>query len=101
MRSPACSMVLMSLAVVALRAAPAHADPREGNRDAPLFIIDTDMDNDDAAAIAYMCQKHLLGDIRLLGVTITNNGVGLPGKAIKHVRCLLEQCGLPGLPVAD
>jgi len=59
------------------------------------------MDNDDAAALAYLCQEHLLGHVRLLGVTITNNGVGLPGKAIKHTRCLLRQCGLPDLPVAD
>jgi purine nucleosidase len=98
----ACSMVLVSLAVLALPRAPsAVADDHGEQRDVPLFIIDTDMDNDDGAAIAYMCQEHLLGHVRLLGVTITNNGVGLPGKAIKHTRCLLKQCGLPGLPVAD
>jgi hypothetical protein len=67
MKSVACSIVLLSLAVLALlRAAPVRADPREGNRDAPLFIIDTDMDNDDAAAIAYLCQKHLLGQMGAL-----------------------------------
>jgi purine nucleosidase len=99
----ACSLVLVSLAVVALSraAAPLRADDRGKARDIPAFVIDTDMDNDDAAAIAYMCQEHLLGRVQLLGVTITNNGVGLPGKAIKHARCLLKQCGLPGLPVAD
>ena len=102
MRSVAYSIGLVSLAVLAIaRSAPVLADERGASRDAPLFIIDTDMDNDDAAAIAYMCQEHLLGHVRLLGVTITNNGVGLPGKAIKHARCLLKQCGLPGLPVAD
>jgi purine nucleosidase len=98
----ACLMVIASLAVVALSAAPlARADEQSGRRDIPAFIVDTDMDNDDGAAIAYMCQEHLLGHVRLLGVTITNNGAGLPGKSIKHARCLLRQCGLPGLPVAD
>lgn len=102
MRSVACSIAVVGLAALAIpRSAPVLADERGENRDVPLFIIDTDMDNDDAAAIAYMCQEHLLGHVQLLGVTITNNGVGVPGKAIKHVRCLLEQCGLPGLPVAD
>lgn len=102
MRRVACSMVVLGLTAVTLSGAPhVRADDRDDDRDVPAFIIDTDMDNDDAAAIAYMCQQHLLGRVRLLGVTITNNGVGLPGKAIKHARCLLKQCGLPGLPVAD
>jgi purine nucleosidase len=96
--------IVVALAVLALsrsRPASARDDDRDDDREVPRVIVDTDMDNDDAAAIAYMCQEHLLGHIRLLGVTITNNGVGLPGKAIKHARCLLDQCGLPDLPVAD
>jgi purine nucleosidase len=98
----ACLMIMASLAAVALTGAPiAGADEQNLRRDIPAFVVDTDMDNDDGAAIAYMCQEHLLGHIQLLGVTITNNGAGLPGKAIKHARCLLRQCGLPGLPVAD
>ena len=100
MRRIACLTIVVALAALA-SSCSTPASAREKDRDGPNFIIDTDMDNDDAAAIAYMCQEHLLGHIRLLGVTITNNGVGLPGKAIKHVRCLLQQCGLPNLPVAD
>jgi purine nucleosidase len=94
------AMILAGFAAYgALEAGTASAD--EDGREVPRFIVDTDMDNDDAAAIAYMCQEHRLGHLRLLGVTITNNGVGLPGRAIKHARCLLRQCGLPGVPVAD
>src|SRR5215813_4669854 len=100
MKRIACAIGVIGVTVmvyVGAKSASAH----EATCDVPRFIIDTDMDNDDAAAIAYMCQEHLLGHIRLLGLTITNNGVGLPGKAIKHARCLLKQCGLPDLPVAD
>jgi len=93
------TIVVILAALVISRSTPASAC--EDGREVPRFIIDTDMDTDDAAAIAYMCQEHLLGHVRLLGVTITNNGAGLPGKAIKHARCLLRQCGLPDLPVAD
>jgi purine nucleosidase len=100
MKRIACLMIVVALTALAIsHSTPASA--REEGREVPRFIIDTDMDNDDAAAIAYMCQEHLLGRIQLLGVTITNNGAGLPGKAIKHARCLLKQCGLPDLPVAD
>ncbi|HEX7843050.1 MAG TPA: nucleoside hydrolase [Kofleriaceae bacterium] len=100
MKRIACLTIVVALvALTIIRSTPASA--RDDDREVPRFIIDTDMDNDDAAAIAYMCQEHLLGHVRLLGVTITNNGVGLPGKAIKHARCLLAQCGLPDLPVAD
>jgi purine nucleosidase len=105
MKRVACSIAVAGLAAVVLlhaRAAPAEpAEAAGGGGPRPAFIIDTDMDNDDAAAIAYMCQEHRLGRIQLLGLTITNNGVGLPGKAIQHARCLLAQCGLPDLPVAD
>ena len=101
MKRLACLMniaaAVATLAFPRSKPASAHEDHREISR----FIIDTDMDNDDAAAIAYMCQEHLLGHIQLLGVSITNNGAGLPGKAVKHARCLLAQCGLPDLPVAD
>lgn len=100
MKRIACLTVVVALAALTIYCstpASAHGDEHE----VPQFIIDTDMDNDDAAAIAYMCQEHQLGHVRLLGVTITNNGAGMPGKAIKYARCLLRQCGLPDLPVAD
>jgi len=70
MKRIACLTILVTLAALAIsRSTPASTG--KGGREVPSFIIDTDMDNDDAAAIAYMCQEHLLGHVRLLGVTIT------------------------------
>lgn len=65
-------------------------------------IFDTDMDFDDAMALAFLCQEHKLGRVDLRAVTIVNNGAGLPGSAIRHARCILDACGLGGaIPVAD
>ena len=68
---------------------------------APPLIFDTDMDFDDAAALAYLCQQHKRGEIDLRAVTVTNNGAGVPGNAIRHARCILAECGLSHIPVAD
>ncbi len=64
-------------------------------------IVDTDMDFDDTAAISYLCREHKLGHLALKAVTVTNSGAAYPGQGIKHARCLLEQCGLPDVMVAD
>jgi purine nucleosidase len=64
-------------------------------------VFDTDMDFDDAMALAYLCQEHKLGRIDLRAVTVVNNGAGLPGSAIRHARCVLDACGLSNIPVAD
>lgn len=66
----------------------------------PVFF-DGDMGFDDTAALAYLCEEHHLGRIELVGVTVTNNGVGFPGSALRHARCVLDACGLPDVPVAD
>lgn len=64
-------------------------------------VFDTDMDFDDAAALALLCQEHLRGHIDLRAVTIENDGAGTPGSAIRHARCVLAACGAPHIPVAD
>jgi len=64
-------------------------------------VFDTDMDFDDAAALAYLAALHKKGVIDLRAVTITGAGVGFQGRAIHHARCLLQQVGLPDIPVAD
>lgn len=68
---------------------------------APAVIADIDADYDDIAALAYLCQEHKLGRLSLKAVTVTVAGAGRPGKAIQHARCMLEQCGLTSVPVAD
>ncbi len=67
----------------------------------PPVIFDHDMDFDDAAALAHLARLHKAGHIDLRLVTITSAGAGLPGRAIRHTRCLLERFGLGTVPVAD
>ena len=89
--------------LVALALAPAAAAlPTPSVTTAPVPVVfDTDMDFDDAAALAYLSQEHKKGRIDLRAVTVTNNGVGLSGLAIKNARCLLRRFGLSHVPVAD
>jgi inosine-uridine nucleoside N-ribohydrolase len=86
----------MVLVAVLMPGADASAEAR-----GPVLVADVDADLDDISALAYLCQEHKLGRIELAAVTVTNAGVGSPGSAIQHVRCTLEACGLPDLPVAE
>jgi inosine-uridine nucleoside N-ribohydrolase len=79
----------------------ATASPAASKPDVPAIIFDGDMDFDDAAALAYLCQAHKQHRIDLRAVTVTNDGVGTPGRALTHVRTELERCGLTGIPVAE
>ncbi|MCP2167913.1 nucleoside hydrolase [Goodfellowiella coeruleoviolacea] len=89
--------------------APALAEDTGGapGADQPVPVIpvpviyDSDVDVDDAMTIAYLCQEHEQRRIDLRAVTVTNNGFGLPGRALTHVRGLLARCGLPDVPVAE
>jgi purine nucleosidase len=63
-------------------------------------VFDSDMDFDDTAALAYLCQQHKLGRIDLRAVTVSNNGAAFPGQGIRFARCVLAECGL-NIPVAD
>jgi purine nucleosidase len=67
----------------------------------PLPVIyDSDLDFDDASTLAYLCEEHKLRRIELRAVTVANNGFGRPGRTLRHARSILEQCGLPGVPLA-
>ena len=79
----------------ATRLAPAAAQPP------PAVVFDTDMDFDDAAALAYLAAQHKAGSIRLRAVTVENNGAGTVGLAGAHARCLLDRFGLREVPVAQ
>lgn len=92
----------------ALTSAPVagHADTTAASAAAtdhrpPVVIFDSDMDFDDAATLAYLAQEDRLGRIDLRAVTVTNNGNGLPGRAIRHARCLVQRLGLDDVRVAD
>ncbi|TYB53015.1 nucleoside hydrolase [Nonomuraea sp. PA05] len=87
-------LLALLLALAALPATAAHARP-------PAVIFDTDMDFDDAATLAYLAQEHRAGRIDLRAITVTNSGAGLPGRAVRHARCLAERLGLRGVRIAD
>lgn len=75
---------------------------RGGSAGRPAAVIyDADMDVDDTAALAYLCEADRRGLIDLRAVTVDNDGFGTPGRALVHARSVLRQCGEPGVPVAD
>ncbi|GAA3761812.1 nucleoside hydrolase [Plantactinospora mayteni] len=78
--------------------APASGQPAGG---AVPVIYDSDMDFDDASTLALLCEEHKLGRIDLRAVTVANNGFGAPHRALTHARSVLEQCGLPRVPIAE
>lgn len=87
--TPPATALAALLALAACRPTPAPV------------IADVDSDYDDMVALAYLCQEHQRGNLRLAAVTVTNSGAGYLGKALRHVRCVLEACGLREVPVAD
>lgn len=91
--------VILVIGLISSGLAPAAAQPG-GVARVPV-VFDTDMDFDDAAALAYLSQLHKRGRIDLRAVTVTNSGAGLPGLAIRNARCLLRRFGLSHVPVAD
>src|SRR3954447_3152547 len=86
------AVAALALLAVAPVAAFAHG---------PAVIVDTDMDFDDTAALAYLSQADRLGMIDLRAVTVERSGVGLPGNALAHARCELRKLGMPLVPVTD
>lgn len=64
-------------------------------------IVDADMDFDDTVAIAYLCREHHAGRLQIRAFTVANTGAGYPGRAIRYLRCLREQCDLPHVPIAE
>jgi inosine-uridine nucleoside N-ribohydrolase len=93
------ALAAMALVVAGLpRAASAEPSASEA---APVVIVDTDMDFDDTAALAYLAEADRLGLIDLRAVTVETSGIAFAGNGLSHARCLLEKVGLPGIPVSD
>jgi purine nucleosidase len=93
-------MLAMALMVVGQWPGSASASGRPPGGPLPV-IYDSDMDFDDASTLALLCEEHKLRRIDLRAVTVANNGFGEPGRALTHARSVLDQCGLPRVPVAD
>ena len=102
MSRKAAAAVALLVAIVAWAASAAPAAARTPPvRLVPAVVLDTDMDFDDAAALAYLAAWHKSGAIRLRAVTVENNGAGTPGLAGTQARCLLDRFGLRDVPVAQ
>jgi purine nucleosidase len=108
---PALSRVVSAIALAAAAAssiavlAPIRAsgDVSGGGpaATAPAVVVDTDVDFDDTAALAYLAQADKLGLIDLRAVTVEVSGVAFAGNGLSHTRCLLDRLGLPQVPVSD
>lgn len=90
---------VVALALIVTGTLQAPADPAAAVGPPPV-VYDSDMDFDDASTLAYLCEEHKLGRIDLRAVTVANNGFGVPHRTLRHARSVLEQCGLPRVPVA-
>ncbi len=99
---PWVAPVILAFALVAAGQLvdPARASGHPPTTPVPV-IYDSDMDFDDSSTLALLCEEHKLGRIDLRAVTVANNGFGEPHRALRHARSLLDQCGLPGVPIAD
>ena len=94
------AVVVAILPTVSSEAVSSRAASAQAGRPIPV-IYDSDMDFDDASTLAYLCEEHKLGRIDLRAVTVANNGFGEPTRTLRHARSVLEQCGLPRVPVAE
>jgi purine nucleosidase len=101
--SAASLLAVLALAATMLVSVPATAVAAIGDPTvaAPVVVLDTDMDFDDAAALAYLAEADKLGLIDLRAVTVEASGIAFPGSGLSHARCLLDKLGLPGIPVSD
>src|SRR3954454_25360375 len=97
LRRTAAIAIVVNIAAMAV---PARSDAATAvHRPIPV-IYDSDMDFDDASTLAYLCEEHKLGRIDLRAVTVANDGFEVPARTLRHARSVLEQCGLPRVPVA-
>lgn len=94
----ACAVAAWGLAAAAAQPAPATAKSSDRT---PDVIVDTDMDFDDTAALAYLAEADRIGLIDLRAVTVAIDGVAFPGSGLSHARCLLAKVGMSGVPTSD
>jgi purine nucleosidase len=96
------AMTAAGAAVVAGALGTARPVSAAGGSGRPMPVVyDSDLDFDDASTLAYLCEEHKLRRIDLRAVTVANNGFGRPDRTLRHARSVLEQCGLPWVPVAE
>ena len=92
---------LASAIVAGSLSSATRSDAAAGSSRPIPVIYDSDLDFDDASTLAYLCEEHKLGRIDLRAVTVNNDGFGKPQRTLRHARSVLEQCGLPQIPIAE
>jgi purine nucleosidase len=100
-RAAACLVLVVVAAVLLGNTGIASAARGADRLEPPPVIFDNDVDFDDTASLAHLARLHKAGRIDLRLVSVTSAGAGLPGHAIRNVRCLLERFGITDVPVAD
>lgn len=100
MRLTKKALVTLAVALAATGSLAGPASAAALARPTPV-IYDADMDVDDTSTLAYLCEQDKQGLIDLLAVTVDNNGFGMPGRALQHAHTVLNDCGLPEVPIAD
>ena len=100
MAGAAAAVLVVALTVAAPPGSAAAAAPAHAVRP-PAVVLDTDMDFDDTAALAYLVQADRLGWIDLRAVTVETTGIAYPGNGLSHARCLLDKLGSASVPVSD
>lgn len=104
-RRPTLTVLLVLLASLLIPGTVAASPPPEStsnqDRRAPAVIFDSDMDFDDATTLALLCNLDIQGRLDLRAVTVTGNGMGLPGRAEVHAASILQRCGRPDVPIGS
>jgi purine nucleosidase len=99
-RRAAIAAVATAIVAGGLSHSTPSAAAADAHRPTPV-IYDSDLDFDDASTLAYLCEEHKLRRIDLRAVTVANDGFGHPQRTLRHARSVLEQCGLPDVPIAE
>lgn len=97
----AAASIVAAAAAAAAAALPTPATAVAASARTPAVIVDSDVDFDDAAALAYLAEADRIGLIDLRAVTVSNAGIAFPGNGLSHARCLLAKVGMSDLPTSD
>src|SRR4051812_37183126 len=87
--------------MLALGAGVGRASTHPAKKPAPAYVVDTDVDFDDTAALAYLGAADRAGLIDIRAVTAEIDGFAAAGPGLAHTRCLLTKLGLGSVPTSD
>ena len=91
-RMPVVGILLSVVETVAF--APSASGRTEATDHVPDIVLDTDVDFDDVAALAYLAEAYPLGLIHLRAVTVSIAGFAPAGIGLGDAHCLFRKLGL-------